>query len=127
MQRLRVLLADDEEPLRKVLRRMLEAKGMDVVGVVANGAEAVHLSLTVESDVILIDLQMPIMDGIEAARQIATRDSAPIIIMHSAYADPSLVEEARTAGVTGWVQKGIRPRELCTRIYEIAGRIPPEL
>ena len=122
MQKLRVLLADDEEPLRTSLRRVLEAKGMDVVGVVENGAEAVQLSLTVEYDVLLIDLKMPLMDGIEAARQISNRETSPIIIMHSAYGDPSLMEEARAAGVKVWVQKGIRPRELCERIFEIAGR-----
>jgi response regulator NasT len=122
MQKLRVLLADDEEPLRNVLRRVLEAKGMEVVGAVANGEEAVQLSLTVESDVLLIDLKMPVMDGIEAARKIAARQSSPIIIMHSAYADASLMEEARSAGVHEWVQKGVRPRELCAGIYEIAGR-----
>ena len=122
MQKLRVLLADDEEPLRTSLRRVLEAKGMDVVGVVENGAEAVRLSLTVESDVLLIDLKMPLMDGIEAARQISDRETFPIIIMHSAYADASLMKEARAAGVKEWIQKGTRPRELCERIYEIAGR-----
>ncbi|MEA2453294.1 MAG: hypothetical protein QOG04_2004 [Actinomycetota bacterium] len=122
MQKLRVLLAEDEEPLRDVLRRVLEAKGMEVVGVVTNGAEAVQLSLTVESDVLLIDLKMPVMDGIEAARQITSRVTFPIIIMHSAYADPSFMEEARAAGVDEWLEKGMRPRELCARIYEIAGR-----
>ena len=122
MQKLRVLLVDDEEELLAVFRRVLVRRGMDVVGEAANGAEAVELSRHLDADVILTDHKMPMMDGIELARAIADRGSPPIIIVLSAYADPSLMEEARLAGVAEWLQKGLRPRELCEQIYRIAGR-----
>ena len=129
MQKLRVLLVDDEDALRTVFRRVLEARGMDVVGEAANGAEAVKLykELTADeltADVVLTDHKMPIMDGIEAARQIIGQGSQqpPIIIILSAYADKSLIAEAEVAGVTKWLQKGLRSRELCEQIYKIAGR-----
>lgn len=123
MQKLRVLLVDDEDALRKVFRRVLEARGMDVVGEAANGAEAVEVYKTVTADVVLTDHKMPIMDGIEAARQIIGQGAQPpIVIILSAYADKSLVAEAEGAGVTKWLQKGLRSRELCEQIYKIAGR-----
>ena len=122
MDKLRVLLVDDEDGLRTVFRRVLEARGMDVVGEAVNGAEAVELSRHVTTDVILSDHKMPIMDGIEAARRIVSRGSPPIIIILSAYADQSLRDEAQVAGVTDWLQKGLRSRELCEQIYKIAGR-----
>jgi DNA-binding NarL/FixJ family response regulator len=127
MQKLRVLLADDDDALRSAFKRVLEARGMDVVGEAANGAEAVELSMHVAPDIFLTDLKMPIMDGIEAARQIAARGSPPLIIIMSAYADPSLLEEAKEAGVYRWLKKGLRAKELVEQIYEIAGRVPAEV
>jgi CheY-like chemotaxis protein len=124
MQKLRVLLVDDQEDLLPVFRRVLVARGMDVVGEAANGAEALKVSRHVTADVILTDHKMPIMDGIELARAISAREGAPpIVIVLSAYADPSLVAEGEAAGVSAWLQKGLRPRELCERIYQIAGRV----
>lgn len=122
MEKLRVLLVDDEKELLTVFRRVLERRGMDVVGEAANGAEALQMSQHLDVDIILTDHKMPLMDGIELARAIADRASPPILIVLSAYADPSLMEEARLAGVAEWLQKGLRPRELCEQIYKIAGR-----
>ena len=118
---MRVLLADDELALRSAFRRALEARGVEVVGEAENGAELVKLSREVTADLVLTDLKMPIMDGIEAARTILQNGPPPIVIILSAYADPSLIEEAKQAGVTEWLKKGLRPRELCERIFEIAG------
>ena len=122
MQKLRVLLADDEEALRTVFRRVLEARGMEVVGDAADGAELVELSREIAADMVLTDLKMPVMDGMEAARHILAQPSPPLVVILSAYADPSLLDEAREVGVADWLKKGLRSRELCARIYEIAGR-----
>ena len=122
MRRLRVLLADDEDALRAVFRRVLEARGMEVVGDAADGAELVELSREIVADIVLTDLRMPVMDGMEAARQILARPSPPLVVIVSAYADPSLVEEAREVGVADWLKKGLRPQELCARVLEIAGQ-----
>ena len=122
MSKLRVLLADDEVALRTVFRRVLEARGVEVVGEAENGAELVKLAGEVEADLVLTDLRMPIMDGIEAARAILVDGPPPIVIILSAYADLSLMDEAKEVGVTEWLTKGLRSRELCARILEIAGR-----
>ena len=122
MSKLRVLLADDEVALRSAFRRVLEARGVEVVGVAENGAELVKLSREVTADLILTDLRMPVMDGIEAARTILENGPPPIVVILSAYVDPSLLEEAKQAGVSAWLKKGLRSRELCERIFEIAGR-----
>jgi response regulator NasT len=124
MPKLRILLADDEDELRRTLKRVFEARGMEVVGEAANGAEVVELAKSIPADVVLTDLRMPVMDGIEAARQITSRDSRPLVIIFSAYADASLREEARVAGATGWLLKGTRAGELCAQIYELAGLVP---
>ena len=122
MQKLRVLLVDDQEELLRVFRRVLVARGMEVVGEASNGAEAVEVSRHVTADVILTDYKMPIMDGIELARVITARGAPPIIIVISAFVDRSLIEEGQAAGVTAWLSKGLRPSELCEQIYQIAGR-----
>ena len=124
MPKLRVLLAEDEEALRRAFKRVLEARGMEVVGEAANGAEAVEMVKSVGADVVLTDLRMPIMDGSEATRQITSAGLPPIVIILSAYADPSLQEEARRAGAVGWLHKGTSPRELCAKVYELAGVVP---
>lgn len=121
MSKLRVLLADDEVALRNVFRRVLEARGVEVVGEAENGEELVKLSREVQADLVLTDLRMPVMDGIEAARAILINGPPPIVIILSAYADPSLMEEAKQVGVAEWLTKGLRPRELCQRIFAAAG------
>jgi CheY-like chemotaxis protein len=98
---------------------------MDVVGVAANGIEIVHLAKTVVADIVLTDLRMPVMDGIEAARRITAAGPPPLVIILSAYGDASLQEEAKLAGVTRWLNKGLKPRDLCASVYEVAGRLAP--
>jgi DNA-binding NarL/FixJ family response regulator len=124
MEKLRLLLADDEDNLRVSLKRVLEARGMEVVGEAANGAEVLELCKHVDADVVLTDLRMPVMDGIEATRQISSLGPIPLVIILSAYSDPSLQEEARVAGASGWLLKGTIARVLCEQIHAIAGRVP---
>lgn len=121
MQKLRLLLADDEDALRHALKRVLEARGMDVVAEAANGADLVEMAGHVAVDAVLTDFSMPLMNGIEAARRISSLRSPPVVIIFSAYADPSLREEARAAGAAGWLQKGLSSQELCEQIYLLAG------
>ena len=125
MEKLRVLLADDEVALRSAFKRVLESRGMDVVGVASNGAEIVELASTVVADIVLTDLRMPVMDGIEAARKITATGPPPLVIILSAYGDASLQEEAKLAGVARWLNKGLKPRDLCASVFEVAGRLAP--
>jgi DNA-binding NarL/FixJ family response regulator len=117
---LRLLLSDDEAPLRRILRRLCEARGIDVVGEAANGVEAVHLARSLKPDAVLMDLRMPIMDGVEATRKIKDSNPGILVIFLSAYADASLQREAEEAGGDGWYLKGDPPRELCDRLLEYA-------
>ncbi|HYI46611.1 MAG TPA: response regulator transcription factor [Actinomycetota bacterium] len=117
--KLRVLLADDDEALRDALRRVLEARGIDVVGIASNGTEVVQMARDIAADVVLTDLRMPLMDGIEVAKQISATGPPPIVIILSAYGDPSLQEEARLAGASGWIQKGTRSRALYDQIVAL--------
>jgi DNA-binding NarL/FixJ family response regulator len=122
VQKLRLLLADDEDALRHALRRVLEARGMEILGEAANGVDLVEMARHVTVDVVLTDFSMPFMNGIEVARHIGSLGSPPVVVILSAYGDPSLREEAKAAGAVGWLQKGLSSQELCEEIYLLAGR-----
>lgn len=95
---------------------------MEILGEAANGVDLVEMAEHIVVDAVLTDFSMPFMNGIEVARRISSRGSPPVVIILSAYADPSLREEARVAGAVGWLQKGLSSQELCEQIYLLAGR-----
>ena len=93
----RVLLVDDNHGFRNELRLLLEDCGIEVVAEGENGQEAVELATRTDADVVLMDLRMPVMDGLQAARALRDRvPSLPVIIL-SAYEDPALKSEADAA------------------------------
>jgi CheY-like chemotaxis protein len=93
----RVLLVDDNRGFRNELRLLLEDCGIEVVAEGENGQEAVELATRTNADVVLMDLRMPVMDGLQAARALRDRvPSLPVIIL-SAYEDPALKSEADAA------------------------------
>jgi response regulator NasT len=102
----RVLLVDDNRGFRSELRLLLEDCGIEVVAEGENGQEAVELAASTGTVVVLMDLRMPVMDGLEAAR--ALRDRAPElpVIILSAYEDPALKSEAETASAYAYLVKG---------------------
>jgi DNA-binding NarL/FixJ family response regulator len=102
----RVLLVDDNRGFRSELRLLLEDCGMEVVAEGENGREAVELATRTEADVVLMDLKMPVMDGLQAAR--ALRDQVPDlpVIILSAYEDPALKSEADSASAYAYLVKG---------------------
>ena len=108
----RVLLADDEALVRAGLRMILEAeKGVEVVGEAGDGAQAVALCRELRPDVALVDLRMPRMDGVEAARRITAEPGLPtaVVMLTTFDADEHVVEALR-AGATGFLLKSM-PRE----------------
>lgn len=106
-RRVRVLIVDDTPQVRRDLRQFLNLTGeMDVVGEAADGQEAIRLSAELNPDVIVMDLEMPGMDGFEATRQIKAREPAPRIVILSVHADPENVARARSAGADEFVVKG---------------------
>ena len=93
----RVLLVDDNHGFRNELRLLLEDCGMEVVAEGENGQEAVELASRGDADVVLMDLRMPVMDGLEAARALRDRVPALPVIIMSAYEDAALNSEADAA------------------------------
>ena len=93
LNKLRILLADDEAILRLDLREMLADAGHDIVGEAANGQEAVKLAAELKPDFIIMDVKMPIMDGITAAKIIAADNIAPVLLL-TAYSQQDIVEKA---------------------------------
>jgi len=108
---IRVLIAEDSDKMRKGLRQLLELMGYLVVGQAAHGREAVDMAQALRPDVILTDIQMPDMDGIEAAHQIQARCPTPVVVL-TAYASSDLLEKASEAGVGAYLTKPPNEEEL---------------
>lgn len=102
----RVLIADDDPGIRDALRDLLTEEGMEVVGAVAGGAEAVRMAAALAPDVVLMDLRMPGVNGIEATREIHETGSLTQVIILSAYDDPALTKGADEAGAYAYLVKG---------------------
>ena len=102
----RVLLVDDNQGFRHELRLLLEDCGIEVVAEGENGQEAVDLAARTDADVVLMDLRMPVMDGLEAARALRDRAPALPVIILSAYEDPALKSEAAAANAYAYLVKG---------------------
>ena len=118
MSQVRVLIADDEPIIRLDLRQMLESLGYEVVGEAGDGKAAVELAREHKPDVCILDVKMPIMDGIEAVDIITDENIAPTILL-TAYSDKELIDRARAAGVFAYLVKPFKPSDLAPSI-EIA-------
>ena len=115
-----VLLVDDHSYIRKGIRYLLEALGdIEVVATAANGIEAVAKARRYQPDVVIIDVSMPLMNGIEATRQIRESCPATRVLTLSIYDDPSYVKNAVQAGATGYVLKTGLPDELLEAIQSL--------
>ncbi len=106
---LRILIADDECLVAAMLRRQLEALGHRVIAAVANGAEAVRVCRAERPDLVLMDFQMPVMDGVEATRALMTDSPTCIVIVTGS---ASVKQAAEAAGAMGFASKPIAPRQL---------------
>jgi AmiR/NasT family two-component response regulator len=118
VERTRVIIADDESVIRADLREMLANLNYLVVGEVGDGKSAVNLAREVRPDVIIMDIKMPDMDGIEAA-EILTRERIAPVLLLTAYSQRDLVDRAKEAGVVGYLVKPFREQEIVPAI-EIA-------
>ena len=117
----RVLVAEDETIIRLDLRGLLESAGFEVCAEARDGEEAVGLARETEPDVALLDVKMPRLDGIEAARRIL--DERPIpIVMVTAYGERELVSRAVEAGVFGYLVKPFRESDLLPAIETARAR-----
>jgi NarL family two-component system response regulator LiaR len=117
---IRVAIADDHAVVRQGLRTFLELQGdMEVVGEAEDGEEAVALVQATEPDVVLLDLVMPRVDGIEATRRIRERSPATRILVLTSFADDRTVLPAVRAGAAGYLLKDVQPPELARAIRTV--------
>lgn len=115
MERTRVIIADDESIIRTDLKEMLTNLGYLVVGDVGDGQSAVNLARELKPDVVLMDIKMPSMDGIEAAKILTEEQIAPVVLL-TAYGQKELVDRAKEAGVVGYLVKPFRENDLLPAI-----------
>jgi DNA-binding NarL/FixJ family response regulator len=119
---IRVVVADDQALVRGGFRMILDAKDeIEVVGEANDGGEALALVGALEPDVVLMDVRMPTLDGIEATRRIVASDSRSRIIMLTTYDVDEYVFAALRAGASGFMLKDVRPPELVEAIRVVAG------
>ncbi|KUG56175.1 transcriptional regulator [Kocuria palustris] len=117
-QRRRVVVAEDDSMIRMDVVEMLSSEGYDVVGEAADGRRAVELTREHEPDLVLMDVKMPVLDGISAAEEIAAERIAPVVLL-TAFSQKELVERAREAGAMAYVVKPYTAADLIPAI-EIA-------
>ncbi|MCW6003706.1 response regulator [Micromonospora sp. CPCC 205371] len=117
-ERRRVLIAEDEALIRLDLAEMLVEEGYDVVGEAGDGETAVRLAEELKPDLVILDIKMPIMDGLAAAERIAGERVAPVVIL-TAFSQRDLVERARAAGAMAYLVKPFQKSDLVPAI-EIA-------
>jgi response regulator NasT len=115
MDALRILIADDESLRVMSLKGQLETIGHRVVAEASNGKEAVHLAQELKPDLAILDIKMPELDGIEAAKQIMTERPIPIILL-TAYSEQELAERAAEANVSAYLMKPVSEHDLLPAI-----------
>ncbi len=107
----RILIADDEPLIRMNLRETLQEQGYLVIGEAGDGQSAVNITRQLRPDLVLLDVKMPHMDGLAAAKIIHDEALAPVLML-TAYSSRDLVDQARDAGVRGYLIKPVRDAEL---------------
>jgi len=115
LERTRVIIADDESLVRADLREALTELGYLVVGEASDGLGAVNMSRELKPDVIMMDIKMPALDGIEAAQVLTQEKIAPVVLL-TAYSQKELIDRAKEAGVVGYLVKPFRETDLAPAI-----------
>ncbi len=119
--RTRVVIAEDEAIIRLDLKELLEEEGYEVVGETGRGDEAVDLVRSLKPDIAILDIKMPGLDGLTAARHIASERLAAVLIL-TAFSQRELVEQARDAGAIGYLVKPFQKSDLIPALELAIGR-----
>jgi len=118
---MRILLADDHQLLRQAIRRALEDAGLSVVAEAGDGGEAVRLAGELQPDIVVMDVSMPVLDGIEATRRLhGDFPDLPIVIL-TMHGDEALRRDAVEAGASGFLTKDVSMQEVVTTVTQAAG------
>ena len=118
---MKILIAEDETIIRLDLKQLLERAGYDVIAEAKDGEEAVALARAEEPELAILDVKMPKLDGIEAARRILDERPIPIVML-TAYGQDELVQRAAEAGVFGYLVKPFREQDLLPAIRTARAR-----
>jgi signal transduction histidine kinase/DNA-binding NarL/FixJ family response regulator len=119
---IRLIIADDTEDIRMLLRLSLSIGGkFEICGEAADGAEAVALADQLKPDAILLDLAMPVMDGLQAAPEITRRSPGTKIVMLSGFSRDRLEAAAEQAGAAAYIEKGAKPQQIADVLMEVCG------
>jgi DNA-binding NarL/FixJ family response regulator len=117
---IRVLIVDDELPFTDMVRALLEVEqGIEVVGAAADGKQAVELALQLAPDVIVMDISMPVMDGLDATREIREQDPTANVLILTGSLNTAEVDRARTVGAAGYLTKDRIAGELVAEIRNL--------
>ena len=117
---IRILIADDENLLRLALAALLDLEdGLEVVAQADNGTDAVRLAVELEPDVVLLDLEMPGLDGIDTATAILAERPGQAIILLTRHGRPGVLKRALRAGVRGFLGKTVEPERLAQIIVDV--------
>ena len=117
---IRILIADDHAIVREGQRALIETEpGMQLVGEAENGVEAVHMARTLQPDVILIDLRMPRMGGLQAIGEIRAQNADARILVLTSFSEDETVYAAIKAGALGYLLKDASPQEILRAIREV--------
>ena len=111
MDKLKIIIADDEALIRMDLREMLAAAGHKIIAEGANGEEALEATRDLHPDLVIMDVKMPKMDGLTAAKLINEEQLAPVLLL-TAYSQKDIVEQAKEAGVLAYIVKPVREEQL---------------
>jgi two-component system response regulator NreC len=125
MKKLRILIADDHEVVREGLRRMVEAEpDWEVCGVAANGREAVALATELHPDVVIVDMTMPELDGVQVVRQIKRAFPQTEFLVFSAHESESVIAEVFAAGAKSYIRKADAGRDLISALRSLQEHKP---
>lgn len=117
---IRILLADDHQILREGIRRGFEAAGHEIVGEAANGAEAVEMAIELHPEIVLMDLSMPVMDGVTATEKITDQLPDTQVVVLTMHDDVNRTRQALDAGANGYLSKGSSFSEVLATVEAVA-------
>jgi len=122
VEQIRILLAEDHANFRKSLKTLIESdKDFEVVGEAKDGKQAVKLAGELQPDIVIMDIGMPLLNGLEATRQVMTRNPSTRVLILSSYSEPEYIKKAMEVGVSGYLIKQSSAPVLIEAIREVLG------